>query len=186
MNRVLWLGMIALAAGLLALPGWLDALEGLDLQARELAYLGLCLLTGLITGAGFPLGLHQAHADSGELVGSSGLAEAADSLGGALGGLLTGALLIPLLGIEGSCGVLAAAALAGLLPLLHARFASERMPWLQARSFVSFPYPWLVWSLAWLLICGLLLNWVGRSAAPDPTLYFDAEEIGRASCRERV
>ncbi len=174
-----------LAAGLLAVPGLLVALEGLGLHARELAYLGLCLLTGVITGAGFPLGLRQAHADTGELVGSSGLAEAADSLGGALGGLLTGALLIPLLGIEGSCRVLAAAALIGLLPLLHARFAPERLPRLQARSFASFPYPWLSWGLAWLLLCGLLLSLIGRSAAPDPPIYFDAEVLAQVTGSEQ-
>jgi spermidine synthase len=165
--------MGVVAAALAGLPVVLDRLGALNSATQEGVYLGLCLLVGLLTGAGFPLGLAQTHADTREVLSSSGLAEAADSLGGALGGLVTGALLVPLLGMEGSCQVLALLALVALPPLLFARFAPERIALLQARSYRSFPYPTLSWGLTWLVLCVFVMTLLGRDAGPGPTLYFD-------------
>jgi len=139
------------------------------------------MLAGLLTGAGFPLGLAQTHADTRELLSSSGLAEAADSLGGALGGLVTGALLVPLLGMEGSCGVLALLALTGVPALLYARFAPERVALLQARSYQSFPYPALTWSVTWLSLCVLFVTLLGRGGAPGPVLHFDRTALAEVT-----
>jgi spermidine synthase len=175
-------GLMGLVAvGLLGLPSVLSGLAALDAETQEAVYLGLCLLAGLLTGAGFPLGLAQTHADTGELLSSSGLAEAADSLGGALGGLVTGALLVPLLGVEGSCRVLALLALIGLPALLYARFAPERQASLQARSYASFPYAPLTWTLTWLVLCVYLLTLLGRGAGSEPTLYFDQTALAEVT-----
>ena len=80
-----------------------------------------------MTGAGFPLGVKLAQAELGGAAASAGISEAADSMGGALGGLITGALLIPLLGIQGTCNLLALLSLATLLPLAYARWVPARI-----------------------------------------------------------
>ena len=71
---------------LLSTPSVLIQLGGLDGRGQEAAYLGISCMYGLLTGAGFPLGVHLAQAELGEAAPTGGVSEAADSLGGAAGG----------------------------------------------------------------------------------------------------
>ena len=173
--------LAAVAGALWALPALLARLGDGPGGWQEGAYLALCLTAGLLTGIGFPLGVAAAQRDTGEVVATAGLTEAADHLGGALGGLLTGALLVPLLGVAGTSRLLAVLALGALLPLGFARLAPRRVGPLAARAHRAFPWPWLAWLLAFAVLTQYgwaLLRW---AAAPPPRVHFDTRVLEEVS-----
>ncbi len=177
--------MALVAVGLMLLPAALATLGGAAPDVQEAGYLGLALLVGLLTGTGFPLGVHLAHEDLGDVVQSGGIAQAADNLGGAVGGLVTGALMVPLLGVEGTCLVLAMLALVALVPLLFARLVPEAVAAGGERGARSFPWPGIGWSLilAVLLVYGWQL--LERGAEPGPRVLFDESRLAHVSGSER-
>ena len=173
------MGLVTLA--MLGLPLLLEILGHYPLIVQEWAYLSLSAGFGLLTGAGFPLGVRQAHRDLGEVAASGGLSEAADSLGGALGGLITGALLVPLLGVEGSGRLLALLSLSTLLPVLYGRYVPARIAALRLRGEHAFPWPLLGWGLLFLILT--LYGWElsKRRAAPEPQLQFEQALLAEVS-----
>lgn len=175
-------GLLLLVALVLAtlpvLIAWLGQLQALE---QEAWYLLLCLLAGLLTGVGFPLAFHQAQADTGEVLRSSGLIAAADDLGGAMGGLLTGALLVPLLGIPGSCYLLALSAAIALVPVLYAEYAPHRIAGLQLRGYRSFPWAPLSWSLIFIVVTVLILSLLVQGIQPEPRTRFSAATLAQLS-----
>jgi predicted membrane-bound spermidine synthase/Na+-translocating ferredoxin:NAD+ oxidoreductase RnfG subunit len=175
-------GLLALTACLLALlPMLLDWLGGLDTGRQEAAYLSLCLAAGLLTGTGFPLGVLLAHQDTREILTTSGLIGAADDLGGAVGGLLTGALLVPILGVAGTCYLLAAFAVLALLPLLFAEVAWQPQPWLQARGYRAFPFAGFSRLVLFVTVTLYLLTLVARGSGPAPLVHFDEGVLAEVS-----
>ena len=171
----LWLaGLMGLtAAALWWLPSLLEYLARLPVDRQESSYLALCLGAGLLAGSGFPLGVDAVQRDRGEVVSSSGLMQAADNLGGALGGLLTGTLLVPLLGIAGASHLLALVALCTLPPLLLARWAPAQLPSLARRGHAAFPWRNLGWLLFWLVLVQYGWNLARWAQQPPPLLRFD-------------
>ncbi len=176
--------LLLVAAVLLVTPRGLDLLSGLSGWEQEAAYFSLAAWFGLLTGTGFPLGVGLAQADLGEAAPTGGLSEAADSLGGALGGLLTGALLVPLLGIDGSCALLALLSLAALLPLAYARWVPGRIAALAPRGASAFPWGGWGWLLTFVVL--LLYGWglVQRGFEPGPQLLFDDNLLAEVSGSE--
>jgi predicted membrane-bound spermidine synthase len=173
--------MALIAAALALLPLGLAALGTLHGSRQETVYLLLCTLAGLLTGTGFPLGLQQAHADRPEVLHTSAVVGAADNLGGAVGGLITGALLVPILGVSGTFRLLAVAAIITLLPLLHARFAPVHIPALERRGYHAFPWRGLSGVLLFGVITIFLIDLMARGTAPGPTLHFDDALLARTS-----
>lgn len=169
------------AAGMVALPALLRALAGLDGAGLEFAYLALCLALGLLTGTGFPLGVERTQRDTGSALRSSALAEWADSLGGAAGGLVTGALLVPTLGVAGTAQLLAVLTLLALVPLLVAERGGGTIEALAVRGHRAFPWRHLGWLLAFVLISGWLLDLLVRGIAPGPRVRFDADALAAVS-----
>jgi spermidine synthase len=169
------LGGVMMLVGLclVGLPTLLDAIGALDGPAQEVIYLLLCTAAGLLTGTGFPLGVHLAQVDTREVIHSSALMEAADDLGGALGGLLSGALLVPLLGIAGTSYLLASFAAMSLIPLGYAELAPASIPLLHKRGYRAFPYPRLSWALAFAVLTVFACAMLWQRSAPAPTLDFD-------------
>ncbi len=102
-----------------------------DLQ--EPGYLAGSLVLGLLTGMGFPLGVSITQQEQSGVVRSSGINQTADNLGGAAGGLITGTLMVPILGVDWSCYLLSLFALLGLVPLLFAEAAPKRIIGLNCR-----------------------------------------------------
>jgi spermidine synthase len=166
---------------LLSTPSVLIQLGGLDGRGQEAAYLGISCLYGLLTGAGFPLGVHLAQAELGEAAPTGGVSEAADSLGGAAGGLITGALLIPLLGMSGTCKLLALLSLATLMPLAWARWAPARIETLASRGYRAFAWSGMGWALAFLVIVLYGWHWLQRGSEAPPQLHFDDTLLARVS-----
>ncbi len=163
--------------GLWALPAILGELAALEGAHLESTYLALCFSVGLLTGAGFPLGVERAQRDTGSALTSSGLAEAADSFGGAVGGLLTGALLVPTLGVTDTCRLLAALTALALPLLLWAEYGPARVGWLAARGHRAFPWTSAGWLLTFLVVCGFGWSLLARGTAPGPQLRFDADRV---------
>jgi len=91
-------GLVPLTA---AVPSW-----GPPWQHAGL--LGLAALAGLLTGAAFPLVAAALRARGAPGAVAGGIADAADHAGAVFGALLTGTLLVPLLGFSATLGLLAA------------------------------------------------------------------------------
>ncbi len=181
------LGLVlgAVAAAMLILPRLLTTLGSLSSGPQEGGYLVLTAGLGLLTGTGFPLGVDLAHRARPEITGSSGATAAADNLGGALGGLITGALLIPLVGIVGTSRVLAALALIALAPLAFGRLAPASWTAPGPRGWSSFPWPRLRWGLLFTVL--LVYGWIllGRGGEPAPRVHFDEPRLAEVSGSQR-
>ena len=170
--------LVGTALGLGLLPLLLEALAGLGEGPREAAYLTLGVVLGLVGGAGFTLcvGLGR-----GSTLGGSALALAADSLGGALGGLVTGALMVPILGVAGTCQVLAVVALLALVPLGVARRLPVSRARPAARAAPSSPWSGLGWGLLFAVLSVYAWHLLGLRAQPAPQVRFDQERLAEVS-----
>jgi hypothetical protein len=94
---------------------------------------------------------------------------------------MTGALMVPLLGVEGTCRVLAILAGLALVPLLYARLAPESIPGLAERGVGSLPWPGMGWLLVYTVL--LVYGWhlLERGAEPGPLVHFDDERLAEVS-----
>lgn len=176
--------LLLVAAGMLTLPWGLGVLGHLGSGApalQEAGYLTLAAGLGLLTGTGFPLGVDLTHGSRPEITGSGGATAAADNLGGALGGLVTGALLVPLLGMEVTSRVLAALVVIALVPLLAGRLAPDSLAKPGGRALPSFPWPRVGWGLLYAVL--LVYGWtlLERGAGPGPRLHFDEPRLAEVS-----
>ena len=180
-SAVLALAAVLVTVGIvvLVLPWLLHALGLAGRWPQELGYPLLALLIGTAAGSGFPLSVAVADLDLANTTGSAGLTQAADNFGGALGGLVTGALMVPLLGIAETGVVLAALVVIALLPLAFASLVPVPMPRLSARGRASLPRPWpaLGWGLWFCVVVAFGWHWLERAAEPGPQVEFDAEHL---------
>ncbi|MCG6941923.1 MAG: FMN-binding protein [Thiohalocapsa sp.] len=172
------MGLVAVV--LLMLPLALALLGAAAGPLQEPGYVTLALLLGLLAGTGFPLAVAISHRNRPEIVQSGGLATAADNLGGAAGGLVTGALMLPLLGSAATCGVLAMLALLATVPLLAARLLPvlpAPTPARRERAMPSFPWPGLGWALIYAVL--LVYGWhlLEQGTAPGPQVHFDPSKL---------
>ena len=173
--------LVLVAAAMLVLPWLLGSLGSETSQWQEAGFLALSAGLGLLIGTGFPLGVDLTHQGLPEITESSGATAAADNLGGAVGGLITGALLVPLLGVKVTSWILGALVLVALVPLAFARWAPGSSGGAGGRGRQSFPWPGLGWGLlfAVLLVYGLVL--LGRGAGPGPRVHFEASRLAEVS-----
>ena len=176
------LGLTALA--LVAMPQLLARL-GSTAGLQEAGYPLLSLLLGLLTGCGFPLGVRLTELERKTVVRSSGITQMADNFGGALGGLLTGALLVPLLGITWSCYLLALFALLTAVPVVHAVTAPERIAWLEARGHAAFPASGFGWLLTGLVLLAFAWAQGQQRLQPEPETHFSEQRLAEVSGSQR-
>jgi hypothetical protein len=166
------------------LPPLYHALGGLSLDDQEILYLSLTLLIGLLAGSGFPLGVELVQADTGWVTQSSGVSAAADNLGGAAGGFFTGALLVPILGVDMTCYTLALMAYLSQLPLLYASTPLVHFGKLRRRGYQAFPWPTFSWLLLWLVASAFLIKLALPAEVRAPTLQFDQSTLRAVSQSE--
>lgn len=81
----------------------------------QVVILSFCFLSGVLTGAEFPLANKIYLADSPNLSRTAGLLYACDLFGGWLGAVVAGVVLLPVLGLTGTCIVVAMLKLSSLL-----------------------------------------------------------------------
>ena len=173
--------LVAVALGLILLPSALETLAAVSERVQEAGYLGLTLTLGLLGGAGFTLSVPLAQGGQASVVRSGGLVQAADNLGGAVGGLVTGALMVPILGVEGTCRVLAVLAVLALAPLLFARLVPAAATGPERRGQPSFPWPRLGWTLIYAVLLVYAFFLLELGTRPAPQVRFDDERLAEVS-----
>jgi predicted membrane-bound spermidine synthase len=100
------LAVAVFAAGLVFVPAGLRA-WGADWAVQAVTF-GLVAAAGVLAGLVFPLAAAVALKRQGDVVRAAAAVDAADHVGACLGALVTGTLLVPVLGISGSCLTVAA------------------------------------------------------------------------------
>ena len=171
--------LLVLTAGiLLLLPNGLALIGGLPPVWQEAAFLALALLLGGLTGAGFPLAVALARDRRTDIGARGGLAQAADNLGGAAGGLSAGALMVPLLGVDGTCRILAFLLMLTLPLLLVARLPVRRV----RRGGAGLALPaWLGWGLIYLVLLAYGWHWLDRAATPGSQVVFPSDVLAEVA-----
>ncbi|MBF0310682.1 MAG: 4Fe-4S binding protein [Magnetococcales bacterium] len=168
--------LLMLVSGLaLALPEGLSSLERTDLAQRQLLFPLLCAGVGLLTGILFPLGV--ALAQDRNALQASGVVEAADHLGGAVGGLLVGSLLLPLLGMAGAGLVMASITGFAALALALATFPFPLPPAWSARLGRHQKRPLLALLLLGGAIGVFLLANLAHRLDPPPQSRFSPDTL---------
>jgi len=183
-------GLLLAGAGFaLALPSLLDWAESW-LAGTEEVVLALVFTGGLLTGAGFPLAVAIYRSSGEDTSRSVGWLEAADHLGGAMGGLIAGSFLAPLLGFRSTAmaiaAVLCAGAVLGFRSGLLERRAAEEPPLLprpRGRLAPSFPWVRASWVLA-ALTAGVFAAAAVLREGPRHTLHFEDRDLQAVSGSE--
>ncbi len=118
----LWeLMLVDLAIGgfMLALPVGIKgcAAARMSLALLEPVFMSLVLVGGFLTGCAFPLAARLHLEPAGEVGRTAGAIDASDHIGACLGALVTGVILVPVLGIVGTCAFAAILKAASLILL---------------------------------------------------------------------
>lgn len=181
--------LLGLFVGLcLLIPETLRALIGREPLIVEGVILSLVFASGAVTGVTFPL-VASRHLDFTDSLGeTSGWTDAADHYGAAAGALITGALLLPLLGTEEACWVLALVLATPVILILSERALRRFDPVLdkyRSRRSPSFPYVRTSWVLVLSVAAAFAWHlWGGSPGTPSVT-RFPEEILAKVSGSER-
>ncbi len=180
------IALILLLFGLLclAMPTVLALTAHLDPLLIQVVVFTLVFFSATMTGFIFPLVASRHLELSGNTAESSGWIDAADHFGAAVGALLAGALLVPLLGMHRACLVLASIVfLPAVLILLESTFAriDASIEHYRARPKASFPYLRLSWALIFAVLA--CMTWRVIIGPPDtsPQIKFDKNVLEKIS-----
>lgn len=173
--------MVSTSVLLATLPSLYQYMGDVGLDIQQPLYLSLTVLIGLLTGSGFPLAVSLTEADTANVLHTGGLTASADNLGGAFGGFITGALLVPILGVSMTCYTLALMTFFGMLPLLYASTSLVQFSWLRNRGYQAFPWPTLSWALLWLVLSLFIIMLILPEEVRQPTVSFDQDSLNAVS-----
>ncbi len=181
--------ILGLFAGLcLVLPAVLKKLGHYAPLSIELVIFELVFVSGGLTGAAFPLTASRHLELSGNAGETSGWIDAADHFGAALGAIITGTLLVPLLGTKDACLVLTLLLLVPAV-LMLSEIGLERMEsrlgLLRAGNRRSFPYVRTTWVLVCVIIAALTWHAVLGPPGKPATVKFSPEMLRNISGSER-
>lgn len=183
-STALLIVLVLFALLCMAVTPVLDSLQGKNPENVEGIIFSLVLLSGILTGASFPLAAAR-HLEVSRNAGTTaGWIDAADHYGAAAGAVLTGTLLVPLLGISDACTVLTMIlATPALLIVLEPVFrrAEPLAKKLLPRGRTSFPYARLSWVLAFSVAGAWTWHIVIGSPQMSPTVRFSNEILKKVS-----
>ena len=177
------LTLLSVATGCFLFPTLLNTLSNLEVDVAENVYYSLSTIIGIMAGAGFPLAVTLTQGLARDSLTVGGLVEAGDHLGGSLGGLVTGALLVPVLGMAASAELLAAMALLAIPPLLLAKWRNTYQKkgfgfrFFNRRNHAAFAHPSLTRFVWFVLGSVAILSWVARATVPGPQVLFGQDEL---------
>jgi predicted membrane-bound spermidine synthase len=161
-----------------------EAVAGCEPWFIEAVIYALVFMSGLLTGAGFPL-IAARHLEIAANPGvSSGWTDAADHVGAAVGAALTGALLVPLLGMERACMVLAVALVVPAALMVLEWILGPAETWLaglRPLARPSFPYVRSSWVLVSCVLTALAWNILIGPPGRSPTVTFPKETLKKLS-----
>jgi predicted membrane-bound spermidine synthase len=183
-SLVISLMLILFAVFCLACPVWLKRLASMPSWQIELAVFAMVAGSGVLTGMVFPLVASRHLEISGSAGESSGWTDALDHFGAAIGALITGTLLVPLLGIsEGSLVLALALSIPAILILVEILFKriDPMLDQYRSSAMASFPYR----RMSWVLIFAVLASfawymWVGPPGRP-PQVRFPRQTLEAVS-----
>ncbi len=180
--------LVVFALFCLACPLLLKGAAGMQPWLVEFAVFVLIIVSGLLTGAAFPL-VASRHLEAGGGSGeSSGWTDALDHFGAAFGALITGTLLVPLLGTDKAVTVLALAlSIPAALMLLESPVSKidHVLAQFPSRKIISFPYLRLSWLLVFAVVSAFAWHlWVGPPGSP-PVVRFPDRTLKAVSGSER-
>ncbi|MBI5570977.1 MAG: fused MFS/spermidine synthase [Desulfomonile tiedjei] len=187
-ERALLVSLALFAGYCLILTTVLESVARREPWDIELIVSALVCVSGIFTGSAFPLvaACHLERArDAGE---SSGLTDATDHFGAALGAFITGALLVPLLGMERACIVMA---LILLIPaiLFVVETVLDRCEQTLSRyrpsARVSFPYVRLTWLLIFSVAAAAAWSLLIGPPSREPVVKFPDDLLARISGSDR-
>ncbi|MDQ7785085.1 MAG: fused MFS/spermidine synthase [Desulfomonilaceae bacterium] len=179
--------LVVFALFCLTCPTLLKHAAGMPPWRIEIAVFVMVLVSGLLTGIAFPLVAARHLETSGSAGESSGWTDALDHYGAALGAVVTGTLLVPLLGIEKASMILALALVVPSVLMLLESPLSKIDPVLEKlrpRESTSFPYTRLSWILVFSVIAAFTWHlWAGPPGKP-PIVQFPEQTLKAISGSE--
>lgn len=119
MIHTICLGVASLCLGLLGMAIPLLVVISQAGVAGQLIIFMMAVAAGLLVGVVFPLALNLYH--SKDMVRAAGMVDGADHLGAGLGAILTGALLVPVLGMASCASILFLISILVPIPLILSR-----------------------------------------------------------------
>ncbi len=179
--------LLAFAVFCALLTRCLESVAGREPWCIEAVISALVLVSGLLTGMGFPLVAARHWGVTGHAGESSGWTDAADHFGAAAGAAVTGVLLVPLLGMERGCVVLAVALLTPAALMLLERTLVPIEPFLarfRARFRISFPFFRVSWALAFAVLTAVVWHVLIGPPARGPVLNFSEDTLRKISGSE--
>ena len=198
--------LLAMAALALAVPWWVGLLAAALPLPAEIGFAACFALSGVLSGAAFPaIGrlVEGRGLDSGRI---GALVESADHWGAALGALLAGTIVIPVVGVADSSRLLAALlAIAGLTLVLGRGAALRRLsaglrrlglirvpvpldgrgPPGRVSSWGSIPGRGLSYLLFGIALSALVMGWLVRRETKPPGAYLDPQRLHAALRADR-
>ena len=172
------------AALCMAVAPVLEFLQDKNPQEIEGIIFSLVLVSGILTGGLFPLvaaRLLEVNMNAGQ---TAGWTDAADHYGAAAGAVLTGTLLVPLLGIYSSCIVLTILLITPALLIALEFIFNKAEPLLKEhrpRGRASFPFTRLSWVLAFSVAGAWTWHTLIGSSTMSPTIKFPEEILKKVS-----
>jgi hypothetical protein len=179
---LLTLGLLAVMC--LTLPAMLKQLADREPWQIEAALFTLVFLSGILTGAAFPFVASrylEMVANPGQ---ASGWTDAADHYGAAVGALISGTLLVPLLGTTEACIVLALLVLVPTILMAEEAALIRIEPVLEkyrTRHRVSFPFVRTSWLLFFAVAGAMMWNLLIGSPGRTFTTKFADEVLEKVS-----
>ncbi|MFZ5864811.1 MAG: fused MFS/spermidine synthase [Thermodesulfobacteriota bacterium] len=172
--------LFVMAVVCIATPTVFRLLEHQGPHTIEVVLFGLALVSGILTGGVFPLAASAHLRLTGDPGQTSGHIDAADHYGAAIGGALSGTLLVPLLGIGNACLVLTILVLlpAGLM-LAEVIFPpiDPILDRYRAAKPSSFPFVRTSWTLCFLVAGAFTLHLAVGPSKITYTLLFDSDTL---------